>query len=74
MVEGGSLPEVCAIRINGTILSELSLTFSTIPGGNATCKIHYRINLLMYVIFELPIGSKPKWSLPELRVYSTNLK
>ena len=37
MVEGGAPLEVCAIRINGTIRSELSLTFLPISGGNATC-------------------------------------
>ena len=37
MVEGGTLAEVCAILISGTLRRELSLTFLTIP-GNATCK------------------------------------
>ena len=38
VVEGDSLLVVCAIRIAGTRSRALSLTFSPISGGNATCK------------------------------------
>ena len=38
MVEGGSIPALCAVRLTGTVSRELTLTFSPISGGNATCK------------------------------------